>query len=173
MWRPNFLEKTLVLGRMKAGKGDDRGWDGWMASLTQRIWMWASSGRWWRTETPGMLQAMGSQTVGHCLATEQQKQGKMIHENWNTCHTLIPTLFFFFPSLLLRVQPLQGWSGISTLGRWLEIWTLRPHWDLAHQNLQRNRISAEICCRSSRETHCSKAQLSGNFCSDGNVFYLH
>ena len=36
-----------------------------------------------------------------------------------------------------------------------------------------NRISAEIYCRSSRETHCSKAQLSGNFCSDGNVFYLH
>ena len=100
------------------------------------------------------------------------KQGKMIRENWSKWHALIPTLFFF-SFLLLRVQPLQGWSGISTLGRWLEMWTLWPHWDLAHQNLQRNRISAEICCRCSWETRCSKAQLSGNFCSDGNVFYLH
>ena len=30
--------------RLKAGReGDDRGWDGWMASLTQRTWVWANS----------------------------------------------------------------------------------------------------------------------------------
>ena len=49
--------------RLKAGgEGDDRGWDGWMASLTQWTWVWASSGSWWWTGKPGMLQSMGSQS---------------------------------------------------------------------------------------------------------------
>ena len=48
--------------RLKAGgEGDDRGWDGWMASLTWWAWIWASSGSWWWTRKPGMLQSMGSQ----------------------------------------------------------------------------------------------------------------
>ena len=42
--------------RLKAGgEGDDRGWDGWMASPTQWTWVWASSGSWWWTGKPGML----------------------------------------------------------------------------------------------------------------------
>ena len=51
--------------RLKAGEGDNRGWDGWMASPTQWTWVWANSGSWWRTGKPGMQQAMGSQRVGH------------------------------------------------------------------------------------------------------------
>ena len=48
--------------RLRAGgEGDDRGWDGWMASPTQWTWVWASSGRWWKTGKPGVLQSMGSQ----------------------------------------------------------------------------------------------------------------
>ena len=47
------------------GEGDDRGWDGWMASLTQWTWVWASSGSWWWTEKPSTLQSMGSQRVRH------------------------------------------------------------------------------------------------------------
>ena len=61
MWRADSLEKTLSWGRSKAGEGDSRGWDGWMASLTQWTWVWANSGRWWRTGKLGMLQFMGSQ----------------------------------------------------------------------------------------------------------------
>ena len=50
MWRTDSLEKTLMLGNIKAGgEGDDRGWDGWMASLTQWTWVWVSSGSWWWT----------------------------------------------------------------------------------------------------------------------------
>ena len=45
--------------RLKAGGGDDRGRDGWMASLTRWTWVWASSGSWWWTGKPGMLQSMG------------------------------------------------------------------------------------------------------------------
>ena len=45
MGRTDSLEKTLMLEILKAeGEGDDRGWDGWMASLTQWTWVWASSG---------------------------------------------------------------------------------------------------------------------------------
>ena len=51
-------------------KGDDRGWDGWMASLTQWTWVWVSSRRWWWTGRPGVLRSMGSQRVGHDWATE-------------------------------------------------------------------------------------------------------
>ena len=57
--------------RSKAGgEGDDRGWDGWMTSLTQWTWVWVSSGSWWWTGTPGMLQSTGSQRVGHHWWTE-------------------------------------------------------------------------------------------------------
>ena len=56
--------------RLKAGEGDDRGWDGWMASPTQWTWVWVSSRSWWWTGRPGMLQSMGLQRVGHNWATE-------------------------------------------------------------------------------------------------------
>ena len=40
MQRVDSLEKTLMLGGTGAGgEGDDRGWNGWMASLTQWIWV--------------------------------------------------------------------------------------------------------------------------------------
>ena len=71
MRRLDSLEKTLMLGGMGAGgKGDDRGWDGWMASLTRQTWVWVNSGRWWWTGRPGVLRFMGSQRVGHDWATE-------------------------------------------------------------------------------------------------------
>ena len=49
--------------RLKAGEGDNRGWDGWMASPTQQTWVWANSERWWKTGKLGVLQSMGSQRV--------------------------------------------------------------------------------------------------------------
>ena len=57
--------------RLKAGgEGDDIGWDGWMASPTQRTWVWVSSRSWWWTGKPGILQSMGSQRVRHDCVTE-------------------------------------------------------------------------------------------------------
>ena len=72
--------------RLKAGgKGDDRGWDGWMASPTQWTWVWANSERWWRTGKPGVLQSMGSQRVRHNRATEL---------NWIAQVTLLSALWW-------------------------------------------------------------------------------
>ena len=63
--RPWCWEKLRV-----GGEGDDRGWDGWMASPTPWTWVWVNTGSWWWTGKPGMLQFMGSQRVGHDWATE-------------------------------------------------------------------------------------------------------
>ena len=65
------LKKTLMLGKIEGkGRRVDKGWDGWMASLTQWTWVWTSSGSWWLTGEPDVLQSTGSQRVGHDWVTE-------------------------------------------------------------------------------------------------------
>ena len=65
-WKRPWCWEGLEAG----GEGDNRGWDGWMASLTWWMWVWMNSGSWWWTGRPGVLQFMGSQRVGHDWATE-------------------------------------------------------------------------------------------------------
>ena len=65
------LKRPWCWERLKAGEeGDDKGWNGWMASPTQWPWVWVNSGSWWWTGRPGMLQFMGSQWAGHDRATK-------------------------------------------------------------------------------------------------------
>ena len=65
------LKRPWCWERLRARReGDDRGWDGWMASPTQWAWVWVDSGRWWWTGRPAVLRFMGSQRVGHDWATE-------------------------------------------------------------------------------------------------------
>ena len=49
-------------GLRAGGEGDDRGWDGWMASLSRWTWVWVNSRSWWWTGRPGVLQFMRSQS---------------------------------------------------------------------------------------------------------------
>ena len=72
-WKRPWCWERLRAG----GVGVDRGWDGWMASLTQWTWVWVNSGSWWWTGRPGVLRFMGSQRVGHDWATE-------LNWNWGT-----------------------------------------------------------------------------------------
>ena len=65
-WKRPWCWERLRAG----GERDDRGWVGWMASLTQWTWVWVDSGSWWWTGRPGVLQFMGSQRVGHDWVTE-------------------------------------------------------------------------------------------------------
>ena len=65
-WKRSWCWERLRAG----GEGDDRGWDGWMASSTPWTWVWVDSGCWWCTGRPGMLQFMGSQRIGQDWATE-------------------------------------------------------------------------------------------------------
>ena len=86
MRRTDSLENTLMLERLKAGgEGDDRGWDGWMAILTQWTWVWVSLGSWWWSGRPGVLQSMGSQRAGHDWVIEL---------NW--MYTLVTLLIFTY-----------------------------------------------------------------------------
>ena len=68
---PTHWKRPWCWERLKPREGDNRGWDGWIASPTRWIWTWASSGRWWGTGKPGMLQSMGLQRVGHDLVIQQ------------------------------------------------------------------------------------------------------
>ena len=75
LWPPDaknwLIGKDWCWERLKAGgKGDGRGWDGWMASPTQWTWVWVNSGSWWWTGRPSVLQSIGSQRVRHDWATE-------------------------------------------------------------------------------------------------------
>ena len=81
MQRTDSLEKNPDAGKdwRREFSGDDRGWDGWMASPTQWTWVWEGCGSWWWTGRPGMLQFMELQRVGHDGATEL---------NWGTIFTM-------------------------------------------------------------------------------------
>ena len=65
-WKRPWCWEGLGAG----GEGDDRGWDGWMASPTHWAWVWVNSRSLWWTGRPGMLWFMGSQRVRHNWATE-------------------------------------------------------------------------------------------------------
>ena len=70
-WKRPWFWETL-----KAGEESDRGWDGWMASLTRWTWVWISVSSWWWPGKPGVLQSMGLQIVGHDWVAELM--------NWST-----------------------------------------------------------------------------------------
>ena len=66
----NHLKRPWRWEALKVGgEGDNRGWDGWMVSLTQWTCIWVHPGSWWWTGRPNVLQSMGSQRVG-CNWTE-------------------------------------------------------------------------------------------------------
>ena len=73
MWRIHWIhwKRPWCWERLKVGgQGDNRGWDGWMASLTQWTWVWVNSGSWWWTGRPGVLQSVESLRVRQDWATE-------------------------------------------------------------------------------------------------------
>ena len=92
MWTANTLEKTLIREKIEdRRRGDNRGWDGSMASPTQLAWVWASSRIWWRTGKAGMLQSIGSQsqtqpidwtTTYISLVAQMVKDPSAMWENW-------------------------------------------------------------------------------------------
>ena len=101
------LKRLWCWERLKVrGEGNNRGWDGWMVSLSQGTWVFVNSGR------PGMLQSMGSQIVGHDWAAELNSP--------RMGHHVIFNVFGDNPSknvyyLLVSMQNVDS----STLGEWL------------------------------------------------------
>ena len=82
------LKRPWCWERLKVGgEGDNWGWDGWMASLTQWTWVWASSWSWWWTGKPGVLHSMGSQKVGHNWATRLNWTAAAAAKSLQSCLT--------------------------------------------------------------------------------------
>ena len=109
IWRTDSFEKTLVLEKIEGGGwGDDRGWDGLMASPTGLTWVWVGSWNWWWTGKSGVLQSMGWQRVRHDWVTEW---------NWTELIYLITGylnwLTSFIQFLLTQPQPLVITNFVS------------------------------------------------------------
>ena len=124
MWGTDSLEQTLMLGKIEGRRrGDDRGWDGWVASQTQWTWVWASSGSWWWTEKPDVLQSMGLQRVRHDWATELNWESSRWY--WDSqflsalmySPQILKTQHFSTRTLTLAYQTCPGWE-FSLLECW-------------------------------------------------------
>ena len=96
MRRTDSLERLWCWERLRAeGEGDDRGCDGWMASLTWWTWVWVNSRSWWWTGKIGMLQSTGSQRVRHDWATELTNELTLGEEKENTQVLLMDLMWRF------------------------------------------------------------------------------
>ena len=100
IWKDPDAGKDLRAGR----EGDVRGWDGWMASPTQWTWVCVNSGSWFWTGTPGVLQLMGSQRVGHDWTSELNWEIYWIQvfdlDIWNVFFKSF--MWFWRPDMLLK-----------------------------------------------------------------------
>ena len=125
--RVDSLEKTLMRGEIggAGGEGDDRGWDGWMASPTWWTWVWVNSGSWWWTRRPGVLQFKGLQRVGHDWATEL---------NWTVVY-----LTYYSPwKIILEIDGVyRCYDSMCSFCRW-ENWGTKMRYD--HLRFMQNRL---------------------------------
>ena len=138
MWRTNSFEKTLMLGKNEGRReGDNRGWDGWMASPTQWTWVWVVSRNWWWTGKPGVLH-MESQRVRHNWATELKwTESVMLSYHLILCHLLLllpsvfPSIRVFSNELVLHIRCPNYWSfsfSISPSNEYSELISFKMDW---------------------------------------------
>ena len=101
------LKRPWCWERLKAGgEGDNRGWDGWMASLTQWTWVWVNSRSWWWTRRPGVLQSMGSQSrTGLSEWTELFDTVMQIQADSTSSNSCLSTSWTGPLALILKVIP--------------------------------------------------------------------
>ena len=87
--KPTHWKRPWCWERLSEGRGGGRrGWDGWMASSSQWMWLWARSGIWGRTGKPGVLQTMGPQRGRHDWVNEEQQ------DSWWMCHFKKKVIYF-------------------------------------------------------------------------------
>ena len=108
MRRADSFEKILMLGKIAAGgEGDNRGWDGWLASPIQWTWVWVNFGCWYWTERPGLLRFMGLQRVRHDWAAKLNYHIKIMIDKYDiTIYQIVSSQFFPLWWVLLGFTPL-------------------------------------------------------------------
>ena len=97
------------------GEGDDRGWDGWMASPTRWTWVWVKSRSWWWTGRPGTLWFIGLQRVGHNWATElsNSKENQVLYK-----HLMKVKRRQWHPIPVLLSRKSHGWRSLVGCSPW-------------------------------------------------------
>ena len=129
--KSRLIRRPWCLERFSAGrKGGNRGWDGWMASLTQWTWVWANSGRYWNTGKLGVLQFMWWQRIRQDFVTEQ-------HLKYNI-HRLKFLIFYRTQRILRNV-----WSLL--IMNTLKIWNSFNTTDISLLTLD-SQFSQHSCC---------------------------
>ena len=125
-WKRPWCWERLKVG----GEGDDRGWDGWMASPTRWTWVWVSSRSWWWTGRPGVLQSMGFQRVRHDWATElnwtetSNKELSRPHPFFMLWLEIVDSLYIFSCIFLARCYQ---WDSFL-LNSYIELCINLNHW---------------------------------------------
>ena len=106
----NHWKRYWFWEKLKAGReGNNRGWDGWMASATQWTEVWVNSGNWWWTGRPGLLRFMGSQIVRHDWVTELSWCWERLRAGWEGDD--------------------RGWDGwMTSLTQWARVWVDSGSW---------------------------------------------
>ena len=119
-WKRLWCWEGLGAGR----EGNDRGWDGWMASPTRWTWVWVNSGSWWWTGKPGVLRFMGSQRVRHDWATELTWTEHNIlcsilsSLRIQSRHLRMPLMLFWLPVFHLRLFSIDS-KGAKNVAHFL------------------------------------------------------
>ena len=110
-----YLKRPWCWERLKVGgEGDNRGWVGWMASLTQWTWVWTRSRSWWWMGKPGMVQSMGLQRVTHDWATEMN-WAHSLSLTWTLLDRLLISTLLSSSSRVLSFCLFQIYSSVSSL----------------------------------------------------------
>ena len=152
-WKSLWCWEGLGAG----GEGDDRGWDGWMASLTWWTWVWVNSGSWWWTGRPDVLRVMGSQRVGHDWATD------LI---WYDLMTTDLTTVFFKCLHTVHLYPRTTESfgkHCITASLASEALSLAHNSNSSEHDFQASHISTSQCLRSILiRSHCQFARHTPN-----------
>ena len=105
IWKdPAWCWERLTVG----GEGDDRGWDGWIASPTQCTRVWENSRSWWWTGRARVLQSMGLQRVGHDWVTELTEL-----TDWHLNNGITERWFYVLLCLVSFSKLLKVTGGIS------------------------------------------------------------
>ena len=158
-------------------KGDDRGWDGWMASLTRWTWIWVNSGSWWWTGRSGVLQFMGLQRVGHGWVTELNWTDKLVLFVWKQWAL---TFISYHIQKLTKEEISMAkkhmnncrhlyWLCACMFSCFSCVWPLATLWTVAHQT-----FSIHVILQARNNGVGFQAFLQGIFLSQGlNPYLLH
>ena len=133
------------------GEGDDRGWDGWMASPTQCTWVWVNSGSWWWTGRPGVLQVMGSQS--------QTRLSDWTELNWASLP--VPHL------TLCRYRASSHWLSVLHVVMYIFQW-----YSLSLFHLFLPLLCPEVCSLYPRPYSCPANRFTSNIFLDSVYIYF-